>query len=257
MKAALVTASLLSSLALGAAGSEPIDPLTREEGQDGAYTWQVGLGYTPVGSTGGRVDALGVPYEYTQLAHGVELSLAGTFNVSAHWKTGIEVADTTWLIRERRIYPQETVDEESRKRGFAYTAFGEARLAPGSALDPRATLSVGAPRQTALDLSVSVLRDPLALFGRLGYARLATAPEDWLSIGFATAFVANAWISVKTSAGWEVPLAEVALPRATLGLLVQYDLDLVGDLQLRTSVTLHVQERCLLSFSLQLAGRGG
>ncbi len=255
MKAALVTASLLSSLALGAAGSEPIDPLTREEGRVGAYTWQVGLGYTPVGSTGGRVDALGVPYEYTQLAHGVELSLAGTFNVSAHWKTGIEVADTTWLIRERRIYPQETVDEETRKRDFAYSAFGEARLAPGSTLDPRATLSVGDPRQTALDLSVSVLRDPLALFGRLGYARLATAPEDWLSFGLAAGFVANAWITVSTQADWEVPLSGAELPSATLGFLVQYDLDIVGELQLKAGVTVHLQGPSILGLSLELAGR--
>ncbi len=255
MRATLLAAAVLFSLALGAAGAEPIDPLTREEGQVGAYTWQVGLGYTPVGSTGGRVDALGVPYEYTRLAHGVELSLGGTLNVSAHWKTGIEVADTTWLIRERRTYPQETVDEESRRREFAYNAFGEARLAPGSALDPRATLSVGDPRQTALDLSVSVLRDPLALFGRLGYARHATAPQDWLSFGLAAGFVANAWITVSTQADWEVPLSGAEIPAATLGLLVLYDLDMVGKLQLKAGATLHLQESGILGLSVELAGR--
>ncbi|MFO8033658.1 MAG: hypothetical protein R6U88_00675 [Candidatus Bipolaricaulota bacterium] len=256
MSGAWIALWLLLALALCAAGAEPIDPLARREEDAGSYTWQVGLGYIPEGHSGTAVDAWGIPYNYTRIAHGAELSLSATFNVSPHWKTGIEVADTTWLIRERRNCPQETVGEEYRRREFAYNAFCEARLAPGSALEPRVTLSVGDPRCSAVSLSASVLRDPMVLFGRIGYAGHAEPPEETVYFSLAGAFVANAWITVSTTAGWEVPVREPALPGTTLGMLVQYDLDIIGDLQLKWRVTLHLQGgSTLLGVSLELAGR--
>lgn len=253
MRGACTSVLLLFFLSLCTTGTEPVDPLVRrEEGR--THTWQVGLGYVPVGTTGGGVDSLGVPYEYTRMAHGVELSLSGTLRVTKHWRTGIELADTTWFISERRTSLEQTADKKFQEREFSYSVFGEARLAPDSALDPRVTMAVGDPRQSALDLSMSVLRDPLALLGRLGYARYGDSPHDALSFALGAAFVANAWMTLITQAGWEVPLGDPALPATTLEFLVQYDLDMVGNLRLKGRVNLRLQQPPLLGVGLELTG---
>ncbi len=253
MKRSLIAMVLIAAAALQAVMGQPIDPLVREAEHVGSYSWQVGLGYTPVGERGTGVDTLGFPYTYTRLAHGVELSLAGTLNIRQGFKVGMEVADTTWHILQRRTCVHETVEEASVKRDFAYTGFGETRLAPDTTLDPRVTLSVGNPQHHNLGVSVNILRDPMVLSGELGLGRHATAPYERLSLSLAAGFVANAWIAVHTTASWNIPLREADLPTATLGIVLAYDL--VGDLTINVRCNLHLQgPATFLSVKLEVTG---
>ncbi len=247
---------LIAMTLLLAVHGQPIDPLVREAEHVGSYTWQIGLGYTPVGSQGTGVDPFGFPYSYVRLAHGVELSLTGTLNIRRGFKVGAQIADTTWHVIEQQTSLQETVDERTIDREFAYIGFGETRLAPDTTLDPRVTLSLGNPQHHTLGVSVNILRDPMVLSGEVSFGRHASAPHERLSMSLAAGFVANAWITLQAHAGWSIPLREAALPVATLGIAVGYDLDLLGDLTVNVRCTLHLTgSTTLLSLKLEVAGR--
>lgn len=256
MSRRLLTLALIAVTLLQVVQGQPIDPLVREAERVGSYTWQFGLGYTPVGSQGTAVDAMGFPYAYTHLAHGVEISLSGTLNIRRGFRLGAQIADTTWHVIERRTSLEDSVTERTINREFAYTGFGETRLAPDTTLDPRVTLSLGTPQHHSLGVSVNILRDPMVLSGEVGFGRHASAPHERLSMSLAAGFVANAWITLHTHAGWSIPLREAALPTATLGIAVGYDLDLVGDLTVNVRSTLHLTgTRTLLSLKLELTKR--
>jgi len=249
---------LVVAITLCAFSGEPIDPLVRERERPGAYGWHLELGYLPAGETGHAWDIHGAAYEYARLAHGLRIRLSGDININPSWRTGIGFSDTTWLVHKRRTYPHHTLTEESSVREFSYTLFAETRLASRSPLDPTLTLSVGHPRLCAVEASVNLLRDPVVLLGRLGYGVHADAPNEIFSFSLACAFVANAWVTLGVHASWDIPLSEPAFPTAAIGMLVQYDVDLVGDLRIKAHVTLHlVEDAPLLGVALELAGRGG
>ncbi len=258
MKRLAALALLTTGMALCACPADPIDPLVRDQDRPGAYRWHLGLGYTPAGERGHAIDTYGVPYEYTKLMHGVTLSLSGELSINPMWKAGVEISDTTWLMREQRVYTHHTFTEESAAREFSYSLVGETRLAPASHLDPTVTLSVGHPRLRAIEASVNLLRDPVALLGQLGYARHAVSPRETLSFSIACAFVANAWITLGASASWDIPLDEPSFPAAAVSILLQHDLELTGKLQIKAHITMHIVENSpLLGVTLELGGRGG
>ena len=80
--------TLLAFITLVAVAQAPIEPLRRSEEKPGSYSWQVGLGYTPYGTSGVGVDEHGVPYDFVRLAHELRLLLSGTVQMSSGLKVG-------------------------------------------------------------------------------------------------------------------------------------------------------------------------
>lgn len=235
----------------------PIEPLRRPEEGPGAYTWRAGLGYTPAGQEGLGVDGLGRPYAYTRFTQEWRLTLSGTVSLGSWLKAGLELADITTTVEEARSYPFGEERTTSVHRAFAYSASYEWRLDPKSPWDPRASLSFGYPWQAGITAQASLLRDPVVLVGDVGLRSQAEEPQGWLSLALGAGFVANAWITLSTSASWAIPMDGVGVPATTLGLRVRYGLDPEGKKEVGVRVTLSVRgDRTWLALEVEAAGRG-
>ena len=84
----LLVVTVVALLALAAVAQAPIEPLRRPEEKPGSCSWQVGLGYTPYGTSGVGVNEHGVPYDFVRLAHELRLLLSGTVQMSSGLKVG-------------------------------------------------------------------------------------------------------------------------------------------------------------------------
>ncbi|MGC9523687.1 MAG: hypothetical protein ACP5HG_17680 [Anaerolineae bacterium] len=235
-----------------------IEPLRRPEEDLGAFTWKMGIGYAPFGEAGLTADEYGRPCAWTRLTQEWRLTLAGSVVFGSGLKAGIEFVDAARFVDETRTYPSGEVRASYVQEKLAYSSALEWRVAPDSPWDPRVTLSLGDPWRSAVDLSVSLLRDPVVLAGEIGVCSRQEKPRDWVRVTMGAGFTANSLVKVIGAASIVVPTSGVAFPAGSVGLGVRYALDAVGRRELALHVTLGTEGgRAWLAVDVWATGRGG
>lgn len=246
-----ITVTLLLSAAVLA--QVPIQPLRRPEEKPGSYSWQAGLEYTPYGESGVGVDQQGFPYEFVRLSHQLSFTISGAIQIASGFKAGVELAHTTTLVNEKRVYLQGSKELSSVNETFGYSVFYEWRLDPQSPWDPRVSLSFGAPWRSGIKLSASLLRDPVVLVGELGLRSREEEPHSWLAMALAAGFVANSWIRLSVSTSLAVPIFGEGIPLGSVGVMMSYAFDPEEKKSVDVRVSLVIEKQTLLS--LKVSGR--
>ena len=221
----LLVVTVVALLALAAVAQAPIEPLRRPEEKPGSYSWQVGLGYTPYGTSGVGVNEHGAPYDFVRLAHELRLLLSGTVQMSSGLKVGVELVDITTTVEEKRTYLHGTEKLSFTQETPGYSVFYEWRMDPQSPWDPRVSFSFGDPWRTSIKASASLLRDPVVLVGELGVQSREDEPHSWFTAALATGFVANSWIRLSVSASLAVPISGADFPLESVGMRMGYAFD--------------------------------
>lgn len=252
----LLVVTVVALLALAAVAQAPIEPLRRPEEKPGSYSWQVGLGYTPYGTSGVGVNEHGVPYDFVRLAHELRLLLSGTVQMSSGLKVGVELVDITTTVEEKRTYLHGTEKLSFTQETLGYSVFYEWRMDPQSPWDPRVSLSFGDPWRTSIKASASLLRDPVVLVGELGVQSREDEPHSWFTVALGTGFVANSWIRLSVSANLAVPISEAGLPLGSAGAKVAYAFDPEEKKAVEVRIALSTGESSWISLEVVWRWRG-
>ena len=252
----LLVVTVVALLALAAVAQAPIEPLRRPEEKPGSYSWQVGLGYTPYGTSGVGVDEHDAPYDFVRLVHELRFLLSGTVQMSSGLKVGVELVDITTTVEEKRTYLHGTEKLSFTQETLGYSVFYEWRMDPQSPWDPRVSLSFGAPWRTSIKASASLLRDPVVLVGELGFQSREEEPHSWFTVALGTGFVANSWIRLSVSASLAVPSSGAGLPLGSVGIRMGYAFDPEEKKSVEVRVAMTMGERTWLSLEVDGRWRG-
>ena len=245
--------TLLAFITLVAVAQAPIEPLRRPEEKPGSYSWQVGMGYTPYGTSGVGVDEHGAPYDFVRLVHKLRFLLSGTVQMSSGLKVGVELVDITTTVKEKRTYLRGTEKLGFTQETLGYSVFYEWRMDPQSPWDPRVSFSFGDHWRTGIKASASLLRDPVVLVGELGVQSREEEPHSWFTVALATGFVANSWIRLSVSASLAVPISGVDFPLGSVGMRMGYAFDPEEKRSAEVRVGMTMSESTWLS--LEVCGR--
>jgi len=238
----LAVLCVVTCLGLRALGDEPFQVVQRAVEAAGDCEFKVGLGYTPTGTQGIGVNDRGFPYSYTCYAEDWQAGLSLSLQLTDASKVEFGLAERLSSAREQRMYADgEAETLATRESDFSYTFSHEWQIAESTAWDPRLSVSVGYPWTGELAGSVSILRDPVVLVGELRVLTQNAVPHDWLDLSLGAGFVANAAISLSTSAHFMVPRSGVSLPVTTLGMRVSYSLDASSGRELAINVSLQLE----------------
>lgn len=238
----LTVLCVVTCLGLRALGDEPFQVVQRSVEAAGDCEFKVGLAYAPTGTHGIGVDDRGFPYSYTCYTEDWQAGLSLGFQLTEASKVGFSLGERVTNAREQREYASGEINAlANRERDFSYAVSHEWRIAEDTAWDPRVVISVGHPWTGEVSGSVSILRDPVVLVGELRVLTQNAVPHDWLDLSLGAGFVANAAISLSTSAHFMVPRSGVSLPVTTLGMRVSYSLDASSGRKLAINVSLQLE----------------
>jgi len=219
----------------------PFQPLQRPDDAAGEYTLQLDFGYAPSGQDGFDVDEFGQPYSYTRFSQERHVGVCGTLVLAGGWKLGLDLANVSTSTKELRKYLDREEDVSSTLHDFSYSVSYEYRLDDRSTWDPRVSLSFGHPWQGEIEVSGSLVRDPVVLAGSVSMLTQSEEPRNWLLFALGAGFVANASISLSASASVMIPTSGVGLPATTVGLRACYSFDSQSKKEATVHTTLSVQ----------------
>jgi hypothetical protein len=259
MRWCLLTILLIVACAwLRALADEPFQVVQRAGEPAARHLLEVGLGYTPSGTQGIGVSDTGIPYSFTCETEDWQAGLSLSLQLTDASKIEFDLTECLSRAREQRMYANgEAETLATRESDLSYALSREWRIAEATAWDPRITISFGYPWTGELAGSVSLLRDPVVLAGKLRVLTQQPEPHDWLDLSLGAGFVASPAISLSTLAHFMVPRSGIGLPVTVFGMRVAYSLDASGNRQIAIGITLRLEgETPALSVQAEVSWSG-
>ena len=223
--------------------------------EEGDLSYFVSLSYFPSGSSFAGTDEAGEDLRITEAFQNFGVAFEGSYNLSSADRVTARLSPSFTLgAAEVSSGVDQKVTPSSSARvggGFALTY----ALAPNSALNPAVSVSLSYPFVSSVDLSASLIRDPIVLDGFVGVTKPFDAPDVNLFLGSSVGFIANEIIDLRFGNSVSIPLNVVAPTFWSLNFGVGYALDPEGATKIGLTSYLDVLEGAAsLGLRLDLSG---
>ena len=225
MKLIVTTLSLLLGVAWA---QQVVDPLQRLETEQGDFSYFVSLSYFPSGDSSLGVNEAGDDVLVTDVFNSFGVSFGGSYSLSSNLNLSASLSPNFSLstVEVADSEAQEVSTDFSANIGGAVAATYS--FTRDSALDPAVSLSLSYPFAGSVDLSASLIRDPIVIDGFVGVTKPFDISGADLFLGSSVGFIANESIDLRFGNSVSVPIGVISPVAWSLNFRVGYALNPEG-----------------------------